>query len=288
LSKPDARAAVEVPWRTVALVSGLIAVAAITTAIVVVALRDADALSAVALALAVIAFIVQIILFLFQQTAASNNEARLNDLQSDLTASLQELTSRSATTHESVSEVRRALWDYVFASQQQAGEAPSRPAETESPGHSATNGGVKPSSRPPAKQGDTSMLEVPPPDRARAALDAFKTLGIGTTYSIHNLARARLREGEDSTMRTINPISAPELTKHGLLRRIRDRSGKAVFKLTPRGADVGRLFLADVTDDSPYASEILEVQNELRAYEKKLQSFMTDRIDQIPVEEDDS
>ena len=67
-------------WRTVALVAVVFAVAASVLAAIVSSIRNVDVLSVIALALAVIAFVVQIIVYIAQADATAKQQVQASEV----------------------------------------------------------------------------------------------------------------------------------------------------------------------------------------------------------------
>jgi hypothetical protein len=100
-----------ISYRIVALGSGLLAAGCLTTLIVVSALNDADALASTAMALAIITFIVQLIVYVAQAEQARRDNVLAQQLHKELSASLADLTARAHGTESLVESMNEKLLD---------------------------------------------------------------------------------------------------------------------------------------------------------------------------------
>jgi hypothetical protein len=98
-----------VSWRVVALASLLFNLAAIVTVATVAAVTDADALSTVALALAIIAFTCQLIIYSVQTWQSGEQLRQARDLNARTTTILTEVRTRIEGTHQMVSVQHQEL-----------------------------------------------------------------------------------------------------------------------------------------------------------------------------------
>ncbi len=83
----------------------LLAVASLTALVLVTSINDADLLSVVALALAVIAFAAQLIIYIVQPSEAAAESRRSLGLHTELNGLLAELRERTGTTQRSVDAI---------------------------------------------------------------------------------------------------------------------------------------------------------------------------------------
>ncbi len=82
---------VVIPWQRIAFVCGLVAVASLATLVVVTAVRQPDALSTVALALAILAFAAQLAIAIVQSTASAEQRGRFEEINGDTRALLADI-----------------------------------------------------------------------------------------------------------------------------------------------------------------------------------------------------
>jgi hypothetical protein len=100
-----------VPYSTVALGAGLVAAACLAALVVVASAKDADALATIALALAVITFIVQLVVYVAQAVDTRRNNELTQTLHAQLTADLGELTGRAKGTEATMATISDKLLD---------------------------------------------------------------------------------------------------------------------------------------------------------------------------------
>lgn len=87
---------VVIPWQRVAFASGLVAVAALATLVVVTAVKQSDLLSTVALALAILAFAAQLAIAIVQSQAAVEQRGRLEQINGDTRALLADIRATTS------------------------------------------------------------------------------------------------------------------------------------------------------------------------------------------------
>lgn len=97
---PRGRAAgdLRIPWRRAGLAGVVFGIASAASLVVVASIREADVLATVALTLAVLAFVVQIIVFLVQSSTSSQQMLRGEALYSDTKGLLREVQATAAAT----------------------------------------------------------------------------------------------------------------------------------------------------------------------------------------------
>ncbi|MDQ8040508.1 hypothetical protein RDI86_01420 [Cellulosimicrobium sp. XJ-DQ-B-000] len=111
---PTIDAAARVPFRTLALWSLLVAIASLTSLVLVASVRDADVLSVVAMALAVLAFVVQIIVFIVQTAEAGRQSREGQVLHGQLVALFSRIEERTQGTQVAVDRVNERLIEAVI------------------------------------------------------------------------------------------------------------------------------------------------------------------------------
>lgn len=87
----------------------LVAIAALTTLVIIVAIKQVDLLSVVALALAVIAFSAQLVIYVVQSADSAAGARRTLELHSELSGLLAELRERTGRTQQSVDSINSRL-----------------------------------------------------------------------------------------------------------------------------------------------------------------------------------
>jgi hypothetical protein len=100
-----------VSYRVVALSAGLVAVACVVSLIVVASLNDADALASTALALAIITFVVQLIVYVAQAEQTRRDNELSQQLHGELSSTLADLTARAHGTEQMVSTINEKVLD---------------------------------------------------------------------------------------------------------------------------------------------------------------------------------
>lgn len=105
---------VQVRLGVLAVAALLVTVAALTTLVIVVAIREADLLSVVALALAIIAFSAQLIIYVVQTADSASSSRRSLALHVELSALLSELRERTGSTQKSVDSINSRLLEAVI------------------------------------------------------------------------------------------------------------------------------------------------------------------------------
>lgn len=99
----------KLPARAVGVASAIVALACLATLAVVASIEDADGLSTVALALAILAFAIQIVVYIAQGNAAAQQMIRSEQLNSETQALLADVRSTATATHAMVGEQFREL-----------------------------------------------------------------------------------------------------------------------------------------------------------------------------------
>jgi heme/copper-type cytochrome/quinol oxidase subunit 4 len=103
-----------IPYRIVAIASLILTLTCLTTVVVVVSSKDADALSTVALSLAIIAFVVQIIVFIVQMTSASDQMVQAQQLYGSMRGLIGQIEERTAGTQASVQLMSDRMLEHVL------------------------------------------------------------------------------------------------------------------------------------------------------------------------------
>lgn len=101
--------------RIVAIVAGLVATSSLTALVIVVGVKAIDALSTVALALAILAFIIQIIVFIVDHLASGRQLARSEELHGEMVKLLTEIREQSKGTQASLAQIQARVFDDLMA-----------------------------------------------------------------------------------------------------------------------------------------------------------------------------
>jgi len=103
-----------ITWRTLAIGGSLLAVAALTTLLIQTATSDADALSSVALILAVLAFVIQIIVFIADFSFNSRRDKEASELNASTQALLAKIEEKANTTNQAVTVQMTKMLDRIL------------------------------------------------------------------------------------------------------------------------------------------------------------------------------
>jgi hypothetical protein len=271
-----------VPWSWLSIGLGVVAAASLGTLVVVAAVQDADALSTVALALAVIAFGAQLIVSLVQVQAQATQLAEVERVNTETHALLAQINAQGASLLTNQRDQFDRVLEYALRdalpnavadstmSLERGEEGPLhlRPvAEVEGFSsrfrqsfESALRDGLSEgSSGPNPYQGFIDRITSYPPS-AEAAAEAIATFNeltpreasALTRRAVDDLRRARLRQAPEGW----TPISKPEM---GVVTRNLETLGLIEFvpgdhpdftgdgywrRLTPLGIEVARLLVA--------------------------------------------
>jgi hypothetical protein len=257
-SPASERGIVRLPMSALALGSGVVALASLGALITVVAIKDVDALSTVALALAIIAFVVQLIVFVFQGIEANRQSHDNEELHSRLMTLVSQIEERTQGTQKSVDHMNDRMLEALIGKASNEGLPPDSPefAQVVADGLSLndlsfrttqpiTHSGYPPPLKPDLAREIHQELETwPPPDKLSDIRATLKDLSDSTIGKIAAYARDLLNNTEE-TNRVIGPgltgSDSEEGVRQGLVERI---PGWTLYTLTPKGRRVGRLFTA--------------------------------------------
>lgn len=262
-------------WPTIATASVVVAVGSLGTLVIVASVREADLLSVVALALAILAFVIEIIVFVAQTWASSQQVSHAQSVNAETKALLRELQTQTRDTNAVLTDQYNKLLDRLLLLTKDAGGEVA-----------GGSGGAKVTevqerlleeiqrSRPIA---ESSMLARTPTSRAMdqmgnprewpppSVLARVADLGVG---NLTEEARAELRvfavdwdlslkrEIPDGLARDPGDPAVQELVTVGLLiGRTTFADGEQYFELTRSGRAAARLFLAP----APAPAEAIEL-----------------------------
>jgi len=119
-SKSSGNAAIVVPWKYVAVGASLISIAALTTVVILTATTEADTLSSVALILAVLAFVIQIIVFIADFALNSRRDKEASGINASTQALLAAIEVKANSTNEVVKGQMAKMIDHLFEGQRLA------------------------------------------------------------------------------------------------------------------------------------------------------------------------
>lgn len=237
-----------VPWRGVAIGSMLLNLGAIGSVATVATVRGSDALATVALALAIIAFICQLIVFSVQTWQSGEQLKQAERLNSETHGLVGELRTRLESTHDMVATQYRELL-HLAALRSEVQRVKSGEAENASQASISADElaavAVEASPRLSVKPYLQAALEWPAPGDVRRLLKVLEPLPNETLVAL--AADAVI----DALARTVNEVpNGPygsvdqPLVEAGLAIKVSDEKSDRV-QLTEKGRTAARLLLAD-------------------------------------------
>lgn len=263
MSSNDEPGSVRIRLGVVSIAALLVAVAALTTLVIVVAIREADLLSVVALALAIIAFSAQLIIYIVQAGESASATRRSLELHVQLSGLLSELRERTGSTQRSVDSINSRLLEAVIGKTQRrpGHEAPEefaeRVAETyaavsqsavASPARSVrqqrfSNAFPDPLPGAEAKRIREFMSSWPEAEEIDEISEILEGLDDDSVVGLTNYASDLLSSTQPNA--AFGPglgSDRPELMASGLIEKIR---GWKLYTLTEKGMRAARVFTAD-------------------------------------------
>lgn len=266
-----------------AVASGAIALTCLAALVVVASIKSVDTLSTVALSLAVIAFVAQLIVFVVQAGAANSQMLQSQQLHAQLLALLGEMGERARGTQAAVTTISDTLLtaalDKALVGREGGDAEPVDVRAVASEAAALLQAEI-------GQRGERS----PRPDRGASALDwpvaelrSFPTGDVSDELSIlHELTPAArqelLRYGRDAIsnppgsmfppgFRTVDNASRQELAAYGLtapLGRWEDTDwGPDWHVLTERGRKAARLLTAEGPPPPAIAEQVAALRNDL-------------------------
>ena len=270
----------------VSIAAVLVSVAALTTLVIVVAIRDADLLSVVALALAIVAFSAQLIIYIVQAAESASAARRSLELHVELSGLLSELRERTGSTQRSVDTINSRLLEAVIGKTppRSEGEAPEDFAERVAETYAAVS---RSSAAPPARSVSPSSRSITFPDalpgpEAERIRDFMQTwpeqadveLISDTLASLDHIQLSTLWSFTSDLLRsarggaTLGPglsAGSPKLISLGLIEKI---PGWKLYTLSEKGMRVGRLFTAEGTPPT-WIEPLMPQRNQVRDRETR-------------------
>lgn len=186
-----------VSWRATAWTAISVAIVATASLAVVASINDTDALSTVALALAILAFVVQILVFLGQTQAQTQQSIRSEQLYANTVELLADIRASSEASQEALREQKDVLLPALLnKADLQRGPA-DQPLETPAgadAGASDIRGLYPPRTVRPDDPQVAELLQTWPtePDEAREISERLKSLTPVSLYWIQALAEDEL------------------------------------------------------------------------------------------------
>ena len=254
--------------------------ASIAALAVVASIHDADTLSTVALALAVIAFVAQLIVFVVQADAANAQMVQSRQLHGELQHLLGEMGERTRGTEVTVQTINERLIEAVIGKRlgERAGfpssaDAVRRFAEdvsAEVAADTASPDRGQPHFLPRTPTPDDAeiiriMTAFPSEDEARAALATLSSLDLIDVGRLGIFAADEIKSRQPWAVYDpgFSAIEDDDLEKAGLVARVPGSEaivGSPMSALTPEGRELGRLLTATDSPPPALAGEIFELR----------------------------
>lgn len=257
----------------VASASLLVTVASLTALVIVVAIRGADLLSVVALALAIIAFSAQLIIYIVQASESAASSRRALELHTQISALLSELRERTGRTQHSVDTINARLLEAVIGKTEIAAGSESPRLLAEQIAETYTEASRTTPSIPDAGPLDHLFPPALPREQAEE-LHAYLSLWPGeeeTPRIVERLGRlrpsdlmhfARFSRDAWSSTKPGAPwapglsVLSEALLREGLIEKV---PGWTLYTLTREGRDLARAFTA--TGNTPeWAQQLVELR----------------------------
>ncbi|MEV6901577.1 hypothetical protein [Amycolatopsis sp. NPDC051372] len=121
-----------IKWKTIGLVGALAGVGCLGVLITVVSIKDIDTLSTVALVLAILAFAIQIMIFVAQTAAATEQSKSTLEINSETKSILSELRARTQATNETLNGQFNKLLDKMLDVTRESESAAESPGSNSS------------------------------------------------------------------------------------------------------------------------------------------------------------
>lgn len=254
-----------VRWSHAGLLGLTIGAASLTALVITVTRSDVDQLSATALALAVLAFIAQLIIFIAQALVDRAQTVRMEELSLGMQKTLLELRSSSQGLGEAIQNQFNRLLDYAL--ERTVPEAVEEASKDVGVGGSELNAQLAAAIERRLREtlGDSGRVRGrqvfidervrtwPDPEETRdflALLESLSPLAVSSLALIVRADKDARAAGSErvqtSARRGLSPVTA-ELLTAGLVKEVADRgTDELIFvELTPLGYEVGRLMTAE-------------------------------------------
>jgi hypothetical protein len=111
----------------VALSAVILAIASLATLTIIVTVKNVDLLSTVALVLAILAFVVQIIVFIFQSADVTRQTQQSRELHAEMLGLVSQLEERAKGTQQTVDRMNTRLLEAVIGKARNEGISPDSP-----------------------------------------------------------------------------------------------------------------------------------------------------------------
>lgn len=306
VSGDNQKVSFQIPARAAAVSSICLNLVLVIVIGIILSISDVDFLSTLALSLAVIAFIVQIMVFIFQASASTMQLARSEELHGSTMRALTAIEEKAEGTRQTVTTMSDQMLaamlskgfsanDSVHASDITVGggiRVPDfDPSSAELPVATGSRTVARPASRT-SDRNDSAELSLPIGKRRVEAVTALKELQplrLSTLSWIANDYQSYGNSAPDRIGHGVDDKSVPrEMYDLGLVKRIRAswKPDMTVGVLTDKGKDAAALLLqSNLPADIDEA--VLDARQRLKSFTERLnRSRREDEalLDDIPVE----
>lgn len=273
---------VRLPHAAISLGAGIIALASLGTLVTVVALKDIDALSTVALALAIIAFVVQLIVFVLQSVETNRQSTHAEELHGRLVGLLSQIEERTQGTQHSVDAMSTRMLEALIGKASNEGLATDSREFAQVVATGLSN--ARTSQREPVDLDSTDwppplpaeqaalihaeMRSWPDPADSAALLPQIAAMDFQRQCDLARFARDMYKSTEPGM--SIGPglfgMGSEDLKEMGLLE---DVPGWNMYRLSAAGRRVGRVFTAVGDPPAGTPSKLLEVRSAVEASRRR-------------------
>jgi hypothetical protein len=279
-----------VPLKAVAIATSVFGVACLVVLVIATAIDKANALATVALALAILAFTMQLIVFIAQDAGAREQGRRNEELHGLMRELLAEIKEKTAGTQADVRTINDKLLESLLAKSvtdaqgtpggidyrrlaaevsSLLGERSPTPSPQAPAGRQTQNAPWPP--RRPTPQDEQIRNELkafPLPEEVGDSLEVLRSLPetAQSKLRLFGLDEIRNRDPDAVFDPALSDVYTDELAEHGLVAPIpgyfHSVDGSPLFHLTDRGRQVARLLTAsgEIPD---YLEGLEEIRNEL-------------------------
>jgi hypothetical protein len=271
---PGPTAVISVSWSSMAFSAGAIAIASTSSLAIIATLNRADALSTIALALAILSFIIQIGLFIAQSWTTGQQVLHSEEVNSDTRSVLAELRENARGTNQLISEqfeqvlghlldtTKRTVNESIKGQEAQVlnerlDRELRRTLQNEAASHIKST--VRTRERRPLTEEENNVLSIlttpiSDPETLERANSAVYSLTPAAIADLNNFANDHVSTLKTSGVPGLFLSIVPhvyELVSAGLVQRSEPPEAwketypnQAYFTLTPKGLEVARVFTA--------------------------------------------
>jgi hypothetical protein len=289
-----------VSWKSVAIAATVVAITSLIICGIIATINKADTLSVVALGLAIIAFVIQILIFIVQAAAAAQQDLHAQEIYGSTLRALATIEEKSEGTQRAVSTINDRMLvallgkaipeaasmglpisspEFSDAVAERVGELANQARKSSS---SASQTPDKQQDEP--QQDDDFIYTFPSNKEVQEALPALLELDMEAVSGLRYLGQDYSHSSINRGLRAIP--GAAQLHEKGLVRRVRKAwSRDPIYILTPRGQTAARILLArDTPSDAPV--EIQAIRAGLTKNDEEFENWRKRLGGTVPVEDD--